>query len=181
MQLKQTVIAIALGLGFSAFAQADVVDLGTFTFAEPIKEYAANPNPAALGEVLPFSDTYTFSIANDLLGIDNPTMTSSVINIDLMKPLLNIEDFSVSVYKGSVVDPAFLVFDQPSGRFALDWADYTLVVSGTTTGYLGGMYTLSLSAAPALPAVPEPAEYAMLLAGLGLVGMVVRRRKINVN
>jgi hypothetical protein len=39
----------------------------------------------------------------------------------------------------------------------------------------------SLSAAPALPAVPEPAEYAMLLAGLGLVGMVVRRRKINVN
>jgi hypothetical protein len=54
----------------------------------------------------------------------------------------------------------------------------------------GGVYARSITqhgdirlvpfggALPALPAVPEPASYAMLLAGLGLIGMLARRRKL---
>jgi len=53
--------------------------------------------------------------------------------------------------------------------------DFTQKVAKDGTG--AGRYGFELSA----QAVPEPAEYAMLLAGLGVVGMAVRRRRMNVN
>ncbi|MBI3433115.1 MAG: FxDxF family PEP-CTERM protein [Hydrogenophilales bacterium] len=50
---------------------------------------------------------------------------------------------------------------------------YQFVVSGTTAGTAGGIYAGALSAAP----VPEPQTWLTLLAGLGLVGMMVERIK----
>jgi hypothetical protein len=50
---------------------------------------------------------------------------------------------------------------------------YHLNVSGTASGY-GGGYAVSLMAAP----VPEPGEWAMMLAGLGIVGIMARRRSL---
>ena len=58
---------------------------------------------------------------------------------------------------------------------------YTLTVEGkgvgdnATTGsyYLGNSYNITVAA------VPEPESYAMLLAGLGLMGAIARRRKNN--
>jgi len=50
---------------------------------------------------------------------------------------------------------------------------YQFVVTGTTAGTSGGIYAGALSAAP----VPEPKAWLMLLAGLGLVGMMVERTK----
>jgi hypothetical protein len=46
-------------------------------------------------------------------------------------------------------------------------------VLGTTTGTLGGSYGGALAAV----AVPEAETYAMMLAGLGLVGFMVSRRR----
>ena len=49
---------------------------------------------------------------------------------------------------------------------------------GTLSGYYGGQFlTPSLNFDVGTPAVPEPETYAMLLAGLGVLGAVVRRRK----
>jgi hypothetical protein len=57
------------------------------------------------------------------------------------------------IYSGAEIDPVFTA------------GTYTL------TAYEGsGSYTLTVSA------VPEPATYGMLLAGIGLVGFAVRRR-----
>jgi hypothetical protein len=42
-------------------------------------------------------------------------------------------------------------------------------------GSLGGIYSGSISASAVSP-IPEPESFAMLLAGLGLMGAVVRRR-----
>jgi len=58
---------------------------------------------------------------------------------------------------------------------------YKVVVSGTSTVLnsniaLTGVYFKGATAGPVTP-VPEPETYAMLLAGLGLVGTMVRRRK----
>jgi hypothetical protein len=46
-----------------------------------------------------------------------------------------------------------------------------LNITGVTGGTEGGIYAGAIAAA-----VPEPETYAMLLAGLGLMGAVVRRR-----
>ena len=50
---------------------------------------------------------------------------------------------------------------------------YTLLVKGASAG--NGTYTAQITL-DALPAVPEPETYAMLLAGLGLMGAIARRK-----
>ncbi len=50
---------------------------------------------------------------------------------------------------------------------------YDLRISGTVTGTNFGSFAGTMNAAP----VPEPETYAMMLAGLGLMGFVARRRK----
>lgn len=49
---------------------------------------------------------------------------------------------------------------------------YYLKVGGTTSGFIGGAYTYVVAAVP----VPEAETWAMMAAGLGLVGMQLRRR-----
>lgn len=49
---------------------------------------------------------------------------------------------------------------------------YYYEVSGKATGSSGGFYVLTSALTP----VPEPETYGMLLAGLGLMGIVARRR-----
>ncbi|HEV7815432.1 MAG TPA: FxDxF family PEP-CTERM protein, partial [Janthinobacterium sp.] len=57
--------------------------------------------------------------------------------------------------------------------YGLSSGTYTLTVTGTVVGTQGGSYGGDIVVA----AVPEPETYAMLMAGLGLVGCVARRRK----
>jgi len=52
---------------------------------------------------------------------------------------------------------------------------YQVVVTGTTAGSAGGIYAGALSSAPA--PVPEPKDWMLMLAGIGLVGMMVGRVK----
>jgi len=54
-------------------------------------------------------------------------------------------------------------------------SNYDFLVFGTITGTIGAAYSGTLSAF-AVP-VPEPETYAMMLAGLGLMGFISLRRK----
>jgi hypothetical protein len=54
--------------------------------------------------------------------------------------------------------------------FRRHWIDFD---GGGSSGWT---YNLMLSGVPMLPAVPEPESMAMLLAGLGLLGLISRRR-----
>lgn len=85
-------------------------------------------------------------------------------------------DFSLGNLSGSVLQTA-------TGGSVNSWQHYTGLVA------LGGSTTLQFSASGAsdslggsldnisVTAVPEPATYAMLLAGLGLMGGIAHRRK----
>jgi hypothetical protein len=57
--------------------------------------------------------------------------------------------------------------------------NYFFEITGSATGVLGADYDLNINAntpGGPLPAVPEPANMALLLAGLGLMGIVAKRR-----
>ena len=56
---------------------------------------------------------------------------------------------------------------------SLNAGDYYYQVTGTVAGGYGGGYQLFSNVSP----VPEPETYAMLLAGLGLIGFSMRGRK----
>jgi len=189
MQLKKTVVAAVLGLSFTGFAQAvPVEDLG---------EIKSGDTVFGSHMVLPgtFFDEYTFTVASDLLG------NAQLWSFDFgpgngqgnPNNMLALTDLTVYLYKGDLSGE--LIFEQQgtlqqspfgnnsltvTGSFVLDPSmpdSYTLVIAGTAVGSQGGAYNVSMS----VTAVPEPAEYAMLLAGLGVVGMIARRRKMKIN
>jgi len=181
MQLKKAVVAVALGLSFATFAQAANYDLGALTYADPtISKYSA----VGPGD---FIDTYTFRLAEDLLRTGDLSLTVMASSIDITGPSDTywLTNLTVTVYGGAEV-----VFKKNAdetadsrlslkGSFNVAASEYTLEISGWAGQGAGGIYNFQLVAGPPLPAVPEPAEYAMLLAGMGLVGMVVRRRKMS--
>lgn len=91
------------------------------------------------------------------------------------------DPFSVFAYRGSAFDADLDGF--ASGTFTLGPGDYSVFVGGVNyVAQIGALIdpayglsaTLSVAAAP----VPEPETWAMLLAGLGLIGFGVRRRAI---
>jgi hypothetical protein len=63
------------------------------------------------------------------------------------------------------------LFDMPYITYTLDY--HATVPLGHVSGFGGVKYALHLEALP----VPEASTYGMMLAGLGLVGFAVRRRK----
>lgn len=64
--------------------------------------------------------------------------------------------------------------DGATFSFALPTAgQYHVDITGDATGSKGGVYTVAFST---VTAVPEPESYALFLAGLGLMGTIIRRR-----
>jgi hypothetical protein len=53
--------------------------------------------------------------------------------------------------------------------------DYSLRITGSAIGTFGGAYAGTMAVVP-VP-IPEPETYAMILAGLGLLGFMARRRR----
>lgn len=114
--------------------------------------------------VLTVSVPYTISIAggqpfNFFDAISATVSGNSSFNNSVNNPVL----FSLSSFEDSTprTQSGDLVFDIAAG--------------GAGTGTFEINYTLSAQA-PVIP-IPEPESYAMLLAGLGLVSAVIRRRR----
>ncbi|WP_083708127.1 FxDxF family PEP-CTERM protein [Janthinobacterium sp. TND4EL3] len=125
-----------------------------------------------------FSDKFLFTLtgAHDFSGLATSLKPSANSG-------LTLTGFSLSNASGVVLHGAldllnFTAQDQAwvlnSGKMPLLAGTYFLQVDGYVASASGGSYSGNVSAS----AVPEADAYAMLLAGLGLMGFVARRRKL---
>jgi hypothetical protein len=121
----------------------------------------------------PFQDTYNFSLG-----------TAS--SLDASAGVMNFWTFKISEeqFTYSLVDSFDHVLGTGGGEddgeagfsvASLASGYYHLNVFGKAKGTGGGLYNGVLSISATTP-IPEPESYAMLLAGLGLMGGIARRR-----
>jgi hypothetical protein len=169
-------ITLALGLGFHAASQAGSIGTsltGTTTINavtangsfEDLYNFSVSANAgtilsstsvtlstygAVVESIAVYSGTYT--TASSLASATPVAVTSSATSTDLGGGVLSYT-LSASSLK--------LIADHP----------YTLVIEGTSKGISG--YTAIVAVSP----VPEPATYALLISGLGMVGFMVNRRQ----
>lgn len=192
--LRLIAISVALWFGFSAsIANAGIFDGQTvnyqYYFPDLSTPYAAAANGNYLvdsavevadvvdghgtidfgsdGFVISFTDSSSFSSA---------TFNGFVIS-DISSTLNPFSSFSL-VSNTSVMGTPALSFD--SDHLYVNWEGFSftsgnLVFSVTSFADNDNIITDTISA------VPEPETYVMLLAGLGLVGYIVRRRKISID
>jgi hypothetical protein len=181
--LSKTAVVIVLGcaaLGQTARAATQEIAYNTLVAA------AAAPTPLANGDTL-FIDTFTtergalnqtttFTVAPDVsqfIGYAAWEVTTPSGNAPRLLGV-NIDIFNTSnilVYSDSFAG-VLAGFAHSTLGGPLDPGTYTLVATGT--GVRDSSLDISLTmAAP----VPEADAYAMTLAGLGLIGFILRRRK----
>lgn len=159
MMIKSSIAAVAVAL--AAPASAATFELGTFS-----GDFSTDfGNDSAVGGA--FNDFFNFTTTDGGVG-------GSVISV------ASIDDIDIT----SVTLDGVL-FDEFSDGFAEIWTLdltqisaglHTINVVGTWDPQTGGSYGGQIDFAAA-PAVPEPATWAMMIAGFGIAGFAMRRRR----
>jgi hypothetical protein len=180
--LRQLVLLTGMCLvSLSAWAD-NITNFGNIPVPSSLN-YGNSFTSAASGTT--FFDDYIFTIPDgsansvtssinlgSLLGIDslqarlysgNAHYTGAVAPGTLLEAWGTVVNYSPGVSATTVVlDPLLLMA-----------GTYTLQIRGTVTGLAGGSYAGVLNVTPP---IPELETYALLLAGLGMVGAVARRK-----
>ena len=203
--LNPTTSAIKLALALlggacaaTSFAQTAPVgpsDLGTLNSAFTVAygDSFTSPQTLAPGSTLySFTDAYTFTIPT--AAFDSFSATINLGNV------LSIANFQAALFTGTPLAAIFggtgagshvgfagstsgavsgLAWNSGSGGIitlstpSLAAGSYTLQIRGLVNGTNGGSYAGVMNVAP----VPEASTMALMLAGLGIVGAIVVRRR----
>jgi hypothetical protein len=151
---RKAAAAVAVAATLSAF--------GASAGATTISGAVTHPAGATFSDSHPFSLSGISNVGTLILGFNfAPYFGTDLTSVSVSGPA----SYSWSGHSTSGL--SFSLPGSPGG-------DYSLNIGGTTssTAIGGGGYSYTLSISP----VPEPGEWAMLLAGLGVIGMVARRR-----
>ncbi len=128
-----------------------------------------------------FTDTYDFK----LLVSDDVTAAAQIVSPNPKTYSFSGNAGELQLYSGTFLAgsslSSYTLIDQISFGTSGDAlvnhlaaGNYFFAVEGRTAGTKGGQYSFDVTAA-----VPEPANAALLLAGLCLVGTLAKRRKTN--
>lgn len=173
-------VAVAMLAGVSFGANATTTHLGTVSTEEP-KGFAGT----VLGDGMSFSDIFSFTVSEPNVSstyvVQNvPTMVTESTSFDGILSALSLFSAGANGVVGGGDDMLLASTTAPGGESLSLGYDQSLsgasfiTVTGVSNASGGAIYAGEIAAV-----IPEPETYAMLLAGLGLMGAVVRRRSKN--
>ena len=192
MKHSVTIAGLLVGSWFAATAvsAASVMDLGPIVPNGTVTsgEIVVQKNPGSETDTFLFDFTQS---VNGILSVEFDPNTTN--NLPLAKigtvSLLQWNNLSstfaqIASIQASFSDSPGVINDKYvasfTGVFApgsrVNTSDYELLVDATAPGSQNTQFSLRLTAGPAVAPIPEPHEWAMMLAGLGVVGWVARRR-----
>ena len=175
MKIKLLMLAVCSALAAPAMAANTVIDLSSGS-ASGVQEHIALPGTS-------FVDRFFFTLSQPVsggLGVADIVYSYSFpgggegFDIGGLMASLWSDAGTIGSFDSGVdsLVSNFGTAEQLSGSFQLAAGNYFFQVGGTTMGATGGKYAWSATVSP----VPEPEQYGMLLAGLGLIGLIARRR-----
>lgn len=169
--MKMKILAAAATIMISSGAQATDYSFGDVTGMQ-----VNGVNPVAVGG---FIDNLFFTI--DFPSIGTGVLSDVFVNAPTM-PNFDITGMSANLWADMGTVGSVDVLDIPlqlvgsgdyiQGSGPLLAGNYYFQLTGSGAGALGGQYFYNAAAVP----VPEPTTWAMLLAGVGLVGLKWSRR-----
>jgi len=164
-----------------SYVPVDVTqDLLDYSSSELLGSFTLAPGQLSGAQNNFFSNKYTFSVTglNDLSALATSLKPSA--NSGLTLTGFGLYNASGLVFQGALDLVNYTAQDQAwslvSGSTPLVAGNYFLQIDGYVASAAGGSYSGILAVTP----VPEPETYGMLLAGLGLLGVMARRRKMQV-
>ena len=164
--LKKYALALALaGVCSLASASTDVTGSGAGNQSFNAGVLNDTWTLAHSGVTGAFVDSISFSLTN----LSDFSFSSNTM---YLKGKSDFSSFGVQLDGTPLTVSAIGKFLFAGDEFQLAAGSHTLQFSGVGVLAQGGSYQIQMSAAP----VPEPESYALLLAGLGLVGAIARRR-----
>lgn len=168
MKIKYLTQAVAIALTLSA-TQAMAQD---FQWDEHDALEIEFPDVTIPGA---FTDYFYFSLSNPV-NIDSITVASNngaALQID--QGTVTLYQFSGNILGASLGSYSFDGTTGSTNHFFDNVAagTYAYVVTGFASGTDGGSYTISST----ISAVPEPSAWALMIAGLGMIGFISHRRR----
>lgn len=169
MKTKFALAAMAwLTITGAAYANDFTIDAGVLPTA-PSAPYAH----LFVHDARAFTDTIDFIVPGGSIQTSANPLNLKLGPLDVF----NIQGLTYSVWGGTAAAPTTWYGDFPGTNITYDIGlsvpgAYHLLVSGVSNGIAGGTYGVAL-----VSGVPEPETISMLLAGMGVMGMVARRKK----